>query len=104
MIRRPPRSTLFPYTTLFRSSAGVQQAGIRVEHSRHTFGVACFDGREEVLCVAHGLLLRCESEDKGGRVRSILSRFGGQARLVTVEPLSAAIRPRPSLLPLFRKW
>src|SRR3712207_7385510 len=24
MIRRPPRSTLFPYTTLFRSLAGVQ--------------------------------------------------------------------------------
>src|SRR2546422_4497439 len=23
MIRRPPRSTLFPYTTLFRSQAGV---------------------------------------------------------------------------------
>src|SRR3712207_8775144 len=29
MIRRPPRSTLFPYTTLFRSAedAGVLQAG-----------------------------------------------------------------------------
>src|SRR2546429_7134585 len=28
MIRRPPRSTLFPYTTLFRSSiAGAQQHG-----------------------------------------------------------------------------
>src|SRR2546430_17144521 len=26
MIRRPPRSTLFPYTTLFRSSAGVSPA------------------------------------------------------------------------------
>src|SRR3990172_6802738 len=25
-IRRPPRSTLFPYTTLFRSQVGVQQA------------------------------------------------------------------------------
>src|SRR3712207_9534834 len=25
MIRRPPRSTLFPYTTLFRSHAGVCQ-------------------------------------------------------------------------------
>src|SRR6266498_3030553 len=25
MIRRPPRSTLFPYTTLFRSRAGVVQ-------------------------------------------------------------------------------
>src|SRR3712207_8628020 len=24
MIRRPPRSTLFPYTTLFRSQAGVR--------------------------------------------------------------------------------
>src|SRR5438034_4606094 len=24
MIRRPPRSTLFPYTTLFRSSAGAR--------------------------------------------------------------------------------
>src|SRR3712207_7283229 len=26
MIRRPPRSTLFPYTTLFRSAAGLLQA------------------------------------------------------------------------------
>src|SRR2546425_5427987 len=26
MIRRPPRSTLFPYTTLFRSSAGTGSA------------------------------------------------------------------------------
>src|SRR3989441_6777228 len=33
MIRRPPRSTLFPYTTLFRSVAGLGQArrGLRVE-------------------------------------------------------------------------
>src|SRR3712207_8619080 len=27
MIRRPPRSTLFPYTTLFRSSAGLGWGG-----------------------------------------------------------------------------
>src|ERR1035441_5016761 len=27
MIRRPPRSTLFPYTTLFRSEARTRQAG-----------------------------------------------------------------------------
>src|SRR3712207_9000688 len=26
MIRRPPRSTLFPYTTLFRSMPGVEKA------------------------------------------------------------------------------
>src|SRR2546426_8772400 len=29
MIRRPPRSTLFPYTTLFRSEGGARQAGPR---------------------------------------------------------------------------
>src|SRR5256885_3706326 len=30
MIRRPPRSTLFPYTTLFRSSPGVGKYGERI--------------------------------------------------------------------------
>src|SRR2546422_3152549 len=30
MIRRPPRSTLFPYTTLFRSLAGAGPGGRRV--------------------------------------------------------------------------
>src|SRR2546430_12548025 len=30
MIRRPPRSTLFPYTTLFRSRA-VERVGVRQE-------------------------------------------------------------------------
>src|SRR5438132_10267323 len=43
MIRRPPRSTLFPYTTLFRSylSLAVAEArGIVLED-----GVECFDGR-----------------------------------------------------------
>src|SRR6266404_7075184 len=28
MIRRPPRSTLFPYTTLFRSEAGLAVSGL----------------------------------------------------------------------------
>src|SRR2546422_8196285 len=41
MIRRPPRSTLFPYTTLFRSSATRQRikriaAGIPTENSSRT--------------------------------------------------------------------
>src|SRR3990172_5483352 len=31
MIRRPPRSTLFPYTTLFRSAAGLFLSGGRLE-------------------------------------------------------------------------
>src|SRR2546430_13111832 len=33
MIRRPPRSTLFPYTTLFRSSGeSVEHCGMRHRH------------------------------------------------------------------------
>src|SRR2546427_8667430 len=37
MIRRPPRSTLFPYTTLFRSPAG--QARLRLsEHAADAHG------------------------------------------------------------------
>src|SRR5260221_14484727 len=38
MIRRPPRSTLFPYTTLFRSPcdvSGVARLGIRNELRAH---------------------------------------------------------------------
>src|SRR2546425_4118243 len=42
MIRRPPRSTLFPYTTLFRSQlqarraqGRIHRAGERLEHRGH---------------------------------------------------------------------
>src|SRR5258708_11440467 len=34
MIRRPPRSTLFPYTTLFRSGTGNDGAGRRPARAR----------------------------------------------------------------------
>src|SRR5216684_645023 len=34
MIPRPPRSTLFPYTTLFRSRAHDAQAGLADERAR----------------------------------------------------------------------
>src|SRR5258706_2258208 len=44
MIRRPPRSTLFPDTTLFRSVLGVgQRAAIRVQY-RHVVGAVDGDG------------------------------------------------------------
>src|SRR3712207_8526548 len=35
MIRRPPRSTLFPYTTLFRSEADVAALVIAADEQRH---------------------------------------------------------------------
>src|SRR2546430_9903265 len=43
MIRRPPRSTLFPYTTLFRSEMELErkeleQTALRGEHVEASFG------------------------------------------------------------------
>src|SRR5690349_23347070 len=48
MTRRPPRSTLFPYTTLFRSGLGpqpVQRLAARIEVQRAEFRQAA-DGQE----------------------------------------------------------
>src|SRR3712207_7441563 len=39
MIRRPPRSTLFPYTTLFRSTIETKQAIDKVAAAREADGV-----------------------------------------------------------------
>src|SRR3712207_6952851 len=35
MIRRPPRSTLFPYTTLFRSTSGAVDHDVPASASQH---------------------------------------------------------------------
>src|SRR3712207_7820801 len=55
MIRRPPRSTLFPYTTLFRSPAG--EASLPRCGEAHRL-----DGRRLGLWGVHG----CPTPDPGG--------------------------------------
>src|SRR3712207_8674187 len=55
MIRRPPRSTLFPYTTLFRSE--LRPAGVVVEVPRHEGDVdvaRLADGLAVVHALQHG--------------------------------------------------
>src|SRR3989454_4675182 len=54
MIRRPPRSTLFPYTTLFRSALvdlgeAARETGVVEQHVRHLAG-----GDELVRGAVHG--------------------------------------------------
>src|SRR2546422_1330540 len=51
MIRRPPRSTLFPYTTLFRSHEADDLARAHLE--RHA-------GEGDVAAVVHGEVLNRE--------------------------------------------
>src|SRR5258705_10892136 len=48
MIRRPPRSTLFPYTTLFRSEEGLLLGQeVRVLHEQRVAHVGCEGGEAE---------------------------------------------------------
>src|SRR2546428_6513341 len=42
MIRRPPRSTLFPYTTLFRSTSRRRSSRLRAWHGHLPWRAACF--------------------------------------------------------------
>src|SRR5687768_17653630 len=57
MIRRPPRSTLFPYTTLFRSktsdATNASRAAIGFPHSRRT---AWEDRKSTRLNSSHGYI------------------------------------------------
>src|SRR3712207_8789294 len=66
MIRRPPRSTLFPYTTLFRSDHALVRIrdvrGVVVEgregadagdHDRHRVRITAEAGEEPVHLVVH---------------------------------------------------
>jgi len=47
MIRRPPRSTLFPYTTLFRSISSARAGYVP---GTHTVG---FDSEADTLTITH---------------------------------------------------
>src|SRR3712207_7231473 len=47
MIRRPPRSTLFPYTTLFRSGVG-EDVGRPLGHDRVALAAHDQDGQGEM--------------------------------------------------------
>src|SRR2546429_5000576 len=59
MIRRPPRSTLFPYTTLFRSH-GKGLATIQHPWPVHTMIDFC----REVLDFLVGKILPCSEKDR----------------------------------------
>src|SRR2546430_12310371 len=65
MIRRPPRSTLFPYTTLFRSPSSFSSGpGPRLtKRARTVVSLTCYSpqfGRSDQLAdtLAHGVYLR----------------------------------------------
>src|SRR2546429_4064706 len=52
MIRRPPRSTLFPYTTLFRSAVAIGDVG-DVRHPVDQEGIDALRGEARVRSEEH---------------------------------------------------
>src|SRR2546427_6843776 len=48
MIRRPPRSTLFPYTTLFRSTLNTTDATLGNAFNQSQIASLPFEGRDPV--------------------------------------------------------
>src|SRR2546430_10309005 len=68
MIRRPPRSTLFPYTTLFRSLQRVELALVhRVRLQPQQLGDL---GRRQPVQVAHAEHLPVRSEEHTSELQS----------------------------------
>src|SRR5438034_2609121 len=73
MLRRPPRSTLFPYTTLFRSVAGEDGAGAGRLGDREV-GLGA-DRRRRRGAVVRRVGIRGRARDGGG-VREAAGRTG----------------------------
>src|SRR3712207_8202966 len=69
MIRRPPRSTLFPYTTLFRSGGDVPQVAAGERGPQLVRGVVGEAGQRRGV-VADARALRERTVGRGGRARS----------------------------------
>src|SRR3712207_8090208 len=71
MIRRPPRSTLFPYTTLFRSLPSVSANALRSPDAFNVIGDQKARSRALFLEVSRVLLHpRCANCHPSGDVRS----------------------------------
>src|SRR5260370_6276997 len=77
MIRRPPRSTLFPYTTLFRSPTEVRRLGVTVEKSSSSFLlVAAFyspESRYDSLYISNFVTMNVRSEEHTSELQSHLN-------------------------------
>src|SRR3712207_7486645 len=68
MIRRPPRSTLFPYTTLFRSRARVRVPVVVVLPHGHQGDPGPQPGEETVVLVAAPVVRHLEDVDARQRL------------------------------------
>src|SRR2546430_15809350 len=99
MIRRPPRSTLFPYTTLFRSAtAGAASADGSTGFLYRNGRFAALPGVPGAALTAHvgindrGDIVGAYTTDAaGGSVHGFLQRHGGGVETVDVPHAAATV-------------
>src|SRR2546426_10988631 len=77
MIRRPPRSTLFPYTTLFRSTSTVSTCKAAVVHLARILSAELVDRGIRVNTLSPGptdtaMFGRFPGEEQGEAVKDVL--------------------------------
>src|SRR5437016_10819077 len=70
MIRRPPRSTLFPYTTLFRSQ-GVERNVTQSPDSREHQQDCSHENEETILRAQNRFLVFMRSEEHTSELQSL---------------------------------
>src|SRR5260370_32276136 len=99
MIRRPPRSTLFPYTTLFRSdlgALGLDVQGVAIGPGTDEGALELEDRSEEHTSELQShlnLVCRLLLEKKNNKAAEEFQKIGENYTTVVVEPtLRAAIR------------
>src|SRR3989449_11311059 len=111
MIRRPPRSTLFPYTTLFRSQLGIDSSRggqIPPDDQISTVRTAAAnrdDARAQMAraqdLIAKELLSRAELDTSQTRVKVAEAAY--QAAVENVQALKASLQDRRAAVELARK-
>src|SRR5258708_31728826 len=97
MIRRPPRSTLFPYTTLFRSADGyTPNFGRVVGEGAHELASGQFPYLDRVIPASTGKLMRTRSEEHTSELQSpdhLVCRLLLEKKKYTSKPQFLPTRP-----------
>src|ERR1022692_3948493 len=100
MIRRPPRSTLFPYTTLFRSPANLSNSNTP-EGPFHTIVCGRSEEHTSELQSPCNLVCRLLLEKKKRISHITVIRLVPRAQLVLAHPRQNRVHNRPVILCVF---